>query len=452
MSDYTSRLESAIPGGAHTYSKGRDQFPKNAPQILERGKGVFVYDPEGMEFLDFGMGLRSVLVGYAEDEIDRKAIEYVKRGMNLTRPSTAELQAAELMIDLVDSAEMVKFAKHGSTVVTAAVKLARAYTGRHLVAVCSEHPFFSFDDWFIGTTPMSKGIPREYSMFTKSFQYNNIKSLEKLIAENEGQIACVVLEPLAGSCPDSIKSTNNCCAQEKCVRVLKPDSNFLQQVQDLCRRNGIVFILDEMITGFRWGTGGAQRAFGVDPDLSTFGKAIANGYPLACLVGKKEIMSQGSIDKIGQERLFLISTTHGADMGSLGAFIANIEFIQHYPVVDHVWNFGAQLISLMKSAAKRHNLTDFFDVSGPACSPRFTTFDREKQHSFIFRTLFIQEMLKFNILMPWISIAYRHNQNLINQIDKALDQSFKVYGQAIEQGPDNFIDGDIIKPVFRRYN
>jgi glutamate-1-semialdehyde 2,1-aminomutase len=452
MSDYASRLESAIPGGSHTYSKGSDQFPKNAPQILERGKGVLVYDPEGNEYLDFGMGLRSVLIGYAEDEVDRKAIEYIRRGMNLTRPSTIELQAAELMINLVDSAEMVKFAKNGSTVVTAAVKLARAFTGRSLVAICSDHPFFSFDDWFIGTTAMSKGIPTEYSKLTKSFKYNDIGSLEKLVTEHEGQIACVVLEPLAGDCPDLMGSTGLCCSQAKCARAQALESNFLQQVQDLCRKHGIVFILDEMITGFRWGNGGAQKAFGIDPDLSTFGKAIANGYPLACLVGKKEIMSQGSIQRVGQERLFLISTTHGADMASLGAFISNIEFLDNEQVVDHVWKFGAQLITLMKSLARQHNLSDYFDALGPACVPRFITRDAMKQNSLTFRTLFVQEMLKHKILMPWISIAYRHNQEHMNQIEYALNQTFKTYADALEQGPERFIEGSIIKPVFRKYN
>jgi glutamate-1-semialdehyde 2,1-aminomutase len=276
--------------------------------------------------------------------------------------------------------------------------------------------------------------------------------LEKLVTEHEGQIACVVLEPLAGDCPDLMGSTGLCCSQAKCARAQALESNFLQQVQDLCRKHGIVFILDEMITGFRWGNGGAQKAFGIDPDLSTFGKAIANGYPLACLVGKKEIMSQGSIQRVGQERLFLISTTHGADMASLGAFISNIEFLDNEQVVDHVWKFGAQLITLMKSLARQHNLSDYFDALGPACVPRFITRDAMKQNSLTFRTLFVQEMLKHKILMPWISIAYRHNQEHMNQIEYALNQTFKTYADALEQGPERFIEGSIIKPVFRKYN
>ena len=151
--NYQKRLLKAIPGGAHTYSRGYDQYPSNAPQILTHGKGAYIYDPQGNKYLDYGMSLRAVNIGYSEDEIDAAAIEQIKNGNNLTRPSMIELEAAELLVDLIDSVDMVKFTKNGSTAVSAAVKLARAYTGRDLVARCAEQPFFSYDDWFIGSTP-----------------------------------------------------------------------------------------------------------------------------------------------------------------------------------------------------------------------------------------------------------------------------------------------------------
>ena len=256
--NYTRRLQRVIPGGAHTYSKGSDQFPSNAPQIFERVEGVYLFDAEGKKFLDFGMGLRSVLIGYAEEQIDSKAIEYLKKGMNLTRPSLIELEAAELITDLIPSADMVKFTKNGSTAVTAAVKLARAYTGRKKVAICADHPLFSYDDWFIGTTPMSKGVLEEDSNFTKTFKYNDIGSLEKLISENTGEIACVILEPLAVDCPSVPQAQGGCCGQSICSRAINSNDTFLHKVQELCNKNGIVFILDEMITGFRWGLAGAR--------------------------------------------------------------------------------------------------------------------------------------------------------------------------------------------------
>ena len=452
MTSFTNRLQNAIPGGAHTYSKGSDQFPSNAPQILEKGQGAYVYDPDGRKFLDFGMGLRSVLIGYSESEINDAAISYLKRGMNLTRPSVIELEAAEQMIDLIPSADMVKFTKNGSTAVTAAVKLARAYTGRNLVAICSDHPFFSYDDWFIGTTPMSKGIPSETSNLTKAFKYNDISSIENLISQYPNEIACVVLEPLASDCPTVSLSKGGCCGEKICNRLQDREGNFLHQVQALCKKNGIVFILDEMITGFRWGLGGAQEAFKLTPDLSTFGKAIANGFPLACVVGKREIMSLGSIENQGQERLFLVSTTHGGDMASLGAFMGTVNFIKREPVVQHVWDFGFNLISVMNKSAKAHGLEGYFKVLGPACSPRFITLDKDMNNSLEFRTLFVQELINNKILMPWISIAYRHSNSMIAEIELALNSVFNLYSKALESSPKNFVKGSLIKPVFRKLN
>jgi glutamate-1-semialdehyde 2,1-aminomutase len=450
---YTSRLQRVIPGGAHTYSKGSDQFPSNAPQIFERGEGVYLFDPDGKKFLDFGMGLRSVLIGYAEEQINTKAIEYLKKGMNLTRPSMIELEAAELMTDLIPTADMVKFTKNGSTAVTAAVKLSRAYTGRKKIAICADHPFFSYDDWFIGTTPMSKGVLEEHSEFTMAFKYNDITSLEKIISENINEIACVLLEPLAVDCPSTPQAQGGCCGQKKCSRA-KKDSNdsFLHKVQELCKKNGIVFILDEMITGFRWGLAGAQGKFNLNPDLSTFGKAMANGFPLACVVGKREIMSQGSIEELGKERLFLISTTHGADMASMGAFVANVDFMKREPVEERVWDFGSQLITKMNQCAVNRGLEKYFQVFGPACSPRYVTFDSNEKTSLEFRTLFVQEMLKRGILMPWISISYRHTESLLSEIEQALDETFQIYAQALETSPKDFVQGDYLKPVFRQFN
>src|SRR5689334_11560612 len=180
MDNYKERLHKAIPGGAHTYSRGDDQYPANAPSILDRGEGAYVYDPAGKKYLDYGMGLRSVNIGYANREIAEACYKEILKGNNLTRPSVTELNAAELLIDMIPSVEMVKFAKHGSTVTSAAVKLARAYTGRKYVAVPKEQPFFSFDDWFIGSTVIKKGVPDEISKLTLRFEYNNIQSLEKL--------------------------------------------------------------------------------------------------------------------------------------------------------------------------------------------------------------------------------------------------------------------------------
>jgi glutamate-1-semialdehyde 2,1-aminomutase len=450
---YQDRLLRAIPGGAHTYSRGYDQYPANAPQILSRGKGAYIYTPEEEEFLDYGMALRAVNIGYAEDQIDHAAIKQIGFGNNLTRPSMVELEAAELLIDIIDSAEMVKFTKNGSTAVTAAVKLARAFTGREIVVRCQDHPFFSFDDWFISSTPITKGIPQETINNTKSFIYNDINSLLKVIDENPGQIACLVMEPATSVCPSIRKDDKKCCDAGFCDSASrKIEGNFLQQVQKVCNDNGIVFILDEMITGFRWHLKGAQHTYGIKPDLSTFGKAMANGYSVSCVAGKREIMELGSIEKKGNERVFLLSTTHGAEMNGLGAFIETVNFIKQNDTINHLWSFGAKLVKGINEISSGYKIGDHFNIVGPSCSPTFQTLDLTGKPSYSLRTLFVQEMVKSGVLMPWIALSHQHREVELLKTLEAVDKSLAVYKSALEGDVKNFLEGPEIKPVFRKYN
>jgi glutamate-1-semialdehyde 2,1-aminomutase len=449
---FTDRLLKAIPGGAHTYSRGFDQYPSNAPQILSSGKGAYVFDQDNKKFLDYGMALRAVNIGYAEEEIDKAAINQINSGNNLSRPSLVELEAAELIIDTINSVDMVKFTKNGSTAVSAAVKLARAYTGKELIARCADHPFFSFDDWFIGSTNIKKGIPDSTIQQTKLFKYNDIESLEHLISTYPGKISCVVIEPAATECP-RINNQNGCCNSYPCNRDYSGNKiNFLQEVQALCNKEGIVFILDEMITGFRWDLKGAQNIFGISPDLCTFGKAMANGYSLACVAGKKEIMSLGSIEKVGQERVFLLSSTHGAEMSPLGAFISTINFIKKNSVIEHFWKFGDQLVDVINRCKDEFNINDYFLIQGPTCSPFYITKDQDGEASLKFRTLFLQEMVKNNVLMPYIAISYRHGSEELKITEEALMKTFQIYAKALQDGVDKYLEGPTVKPVFRQFN
>ena len=452
--DYKKRLHAAIPGGAHTYSRGDDQYPANAPPLLERGLGGYVWDPEGNKFLDYGMGLRSVTIGYAEPEINEAAIRGAALGNNLTRASLIELEAAEKMISLIDSVDMVKFTKNGSSATSAAIKLARAYTGRELVGRCLDHPFFSYDDWFIGSTPIKKGIPSSTISETKTFLYNNIKSLENLFLEFPNQIACIILEPAALNCPSLVEDAGNCCGKKICSRNYSgAGKNYLQQVEALCNKNGVIFILDETITGFRWSVNGAQSIYGVTPDLCTFGKGMANGFSVAAVAGKKEIMSLGGIEEPGQERLFLLSTTHGAEMSGLSAFLATVDFIERNPVIDHLWAYGEKFISIFNGLAVKHGIENYILARGPAANPHYLTFNSDGTPSMELRTLFSQEMLKHNILMPWLAFCYRHNEESFYLTEKAIDSAFGACSKAISQDRiRESIVGPVIKPVFRKYN
>jgi len=447
MTNFRKRLHDVIPGGAHTYSRGDDQFPDNAPPILVKGEGAYVWDPDGKRFLDYGMGLRSVNLGYGDKDVAKASYNEMLKGNNLTRASTTELEAAELFKSLIPSVDMVKFAKHGSTVVTAAIKMARASTKRKYIVIPEEHPFFSFDDWFIGTTPLTSGTLPESSAFTLKFKYNNIESLEKLFEEYPNQIAAVMLEPATttGPCPRTCSGQNGChdCSQPE---------NFLHKVKRIAHKNGALFILDEMITGFRWHLRGAQSFFNIEPDLCTFGKAMANGFAVAALGGKKEFMQLGSILDEGRERIFLTSTTHGAEMSALGAFIKTVEILKKKNVIKHFWNYGEKLMDEINRISTNLGIEEYFYLEGYPCSPNYVAKGNNKKTSLAFRTLFSQEMIKKNVLMPYIAISYAHKQEELDLTLSAVESSLNIYKRALESGIDQYLHSSIIKPVFRKFN
>ena len=456
--EFTDRLNKVIPGGAHTYSRGDDQFPSNAPQILEKGIGAYVWSPDGRKFLDYGMALRAVTLGYSDPQVTEAVCNEIRKGNNLTRASVTELEAAELIVDLIPSADMVKFAKNGSNVTTAAAKIARAYTGKKYICVPRQHPFFSFDDWFIGTTPLLRGIPSIHYESTLIFDYGDISSLEILFESHPGEIAGVMLEPATtilpiNNLPEKLiynKSFNKLC--QDCSCTTHCEDNFLNKVQSLCRKNNCLFILDEMITGFRFHEQGAQVYFGVDPDITTFGKAMANGFSVSALVGKREIMEMGSIRNIGAERTFLLSTTHGGEMSGLRAFIETMNIYKEREVCSHLWSYGAQLRNGLIDLAKELGIENNFRLDGASVLMNYVTLDEFGKSSFEYRTLFSQEMIRNGVLFPWISLSLSHGSSELDQTLEAARKAFKVYQLALSDGIGKYLEGPAIKPVFRKYN
>lgn len=449
-----ARLHQAIPGGAHTYSRGDDQFPANAPPLLVRGKGAYAWDSAGHRYLDYGMALRAVTLGYADARVNAAAAAEMDNGVNLTRASMTELRAAETLIDLVPSVEMVKFGKNGSNVTTAAVKIARAYTGRRYVCVPRQQPFFSFDDWFIGTTALKRGIPAEQTNSTLVFDYNDLTSLQALFDAHPGEIAAVMLEPATTMlpCPPACARPTGWPGSGTCAGCDCNAQNFLQQVQTLCRKDGALFVLDEMITGFRWHLQGAQTFFGVQPDISTFGKGMANGFSVAAVAGRREVMEVGAIDRPGMERTFLLSSTHGAEMTGLGAFMATVQVYRDEDVVGHLWRYGASLRDGMLQVAAKHGLSAHFQMDGPPVSLNYLTRDAAGQVSLPMRTLLSQELLKRGVIMPWVAISQSHGPAELQLTLEALDGALGVYAQAMDGGVEKFLLGPAIRPVFRSHN
>ena len=424
------RSHAVIPGGAHTYAKGDDQYPVEAPGFLVRGAGCHVWDADGNEFIEYGMGLRSVTLGHGYAPVVEAAARALAQGTNFTRPTPLEVELAERMVDLVAAAEMAKFAKNGSDATTAAVKLARAYTGRDKVLYCRSHPFFSTDDWFIGTTPMRSGIPRCVSELSIGFDYNDGAGLEALFARHAREIACVILEPAASE---------------------EPRAGFLDMVRALCDAHGSVMILDETITGFRWHLRGAQAVYGVEPDLSVFGKALGNGFAIAALVGRRELMRLGGLDH-ERDRVFLLSTTHGAESHALAAALAVIDAYEAHDVVATLARQGERLRRGVACAARQAGVADVFTTLGRTCNLVYVTRDASGRPSQELRALFLQELIRRGVIAPSFVISAAHTDADVDRTLEAVAGALAIYRRALDEGVAKYLAGRPVKPVWRCRN
>ena len=418
------RLRQVVPGGSHTYAKGDDQYPEQAPSLIARGQGCHVWDVDGNRFIEYGMGLRAVTLGHAYPKVVEAVRAALELGTNFTRPAPQELACAEALLSFIDGADMVKFTKDGSTATSAAVKLARRATGRELVAICGDHPFFSYDDWFICTTTSDGGIPRSFYDQVVQFHYNDLASLRAQFAAHPGAIAAVILEP---------------------ARIDEPAPGFLAELVALCHAEGAVAIFDETITGFRWHAKGAQGLYGVVPDLSVFGKAMANGFSQSALVGKRAVMHWGGRDR-PDEDVFLLSTTHGAELPALVAAIATMEVYRTEPVTEHLHRVGARLAEGLRQASARHGLSEYVLAVGRPCHLYFGTRDPQGKPSQPFRTLFLQELIRRGVLGPSFVVSYSHQDEDIDRTIDAIDGALAVYARAMAAGS---VDGLLVGPPSR---
>lgn len=429
--EYAKRAKRYIPGGAHTYSKGDDQFSLNTPPVISKGKGCNLWDANGNQYTDFAMSLGTTLLGHAFEPVLNSVRAELEKGVNFVRPSIIEGELAELLCEIIPCAEMVKLAKHGSDVTTAAVKLARAYTGKEKVVRCSADPFNSVHDWFIGSTVVDRGVPKAVKALTLQFEYNNIDSLEQIFVEQGDDIACVLFEPIS---------------------FIPPKEGFLEQVKELCEKHNAVLIFDEVVSGFRFSLGGAQEYCGVSPHLAAFGKAMANGFSVSALAGKKEIMELGGIEH-DSERVFLLSTTHGGETHAIAAAIKTISLIRDESYINHFWSAGANIKAALQNAAYDSGFSEHVSLGGYDCKPAFGLVDEQGKSCMKLRTLFLQEMAERKILIPYIVPSLPHTPAVIKQLESAARESFAIMAEAMQQG--NLIEkinGPIVKPVFRKYN
>ena len=422
------RLAELVPGGGHTYAKATDQYPEQSPAVIARGSGCRVWDADGNEYIEYGMGLRSVGLGHAYAPVVRAVRDVLSLGTNFTRPSVIEVECAERFLEVIPTADMVKFTKDGSTATSGAVKLARKATGRDMIAVCVDHPFFSYDDWYMATTTADGGIPLSELDRVVGFSYNDVESLRRQFDQHPDSIAAVFLEP---------------------VRTEAPVAGFLDGVRQLCDDHGAVLVFDEMITGFRYALHGAQAEYGVVPDLSTFGKALANGFSVSALAGRRELMTLGSRTTESDD-VFLLSTTHGAETPGLAAAVATMDTYCNEPVIEHLYRQGERLADGLREAATRHGLGEHVFPVGFPCNLLFATRGPDGGPSQEFRTLFLQELARRGVLGPSLVVSYSHTDADVEATIEALDGALGVYAAAMSDGVERFLIGEPSRTVFDR--
>lgn len=429
---YRAEVHTLIPGGAHTYSKGDDQFPALAPAAISRGQGGRVWDVDGNEFVDCSLSLGAISLGHAFPPVLDAVREQLSLGANFQRPASIELELARAFVAAVPGAERIKFGKNGSTVTTAAVRLARAFTGRPLVAFPGNHSFYSYDDWFIGSTLCHAGVTDVVRTQSVTYDSTRPETLEALFAKYPNQIGCVITEP---------------------EEVLPAPPDAVRAVASLAKRHGAVFVADEMVSGFRAGWPGAYVEKGLQPDLVTWGKAVGNGFSFCALTGRADIMDLGGIKQRRDPRVFLISTTNGGEAHALAAGLAVLKTYQEHDVIGHQRRLVRQVASGFSNAVAELGLGSAIEVH--ASSWRVVTVYRDQQGAVSagFRTLMLQEMIRRGVLFQGLFMpCYMHTDADVTQVINAFREACGVYRDALATGYDQVLVGEPARPVFRKFN
>jgi glutamate-1-semialdehyde aminotransferase len=408
-----------IPTGTQTLSKAPNQFVQGVyPIYLQRGQGSHVWDVDGNEYIDYPLSLGAIFLGHAYPRVNEAIQRQLRDGIIFSLMHPLEVDVADRLKDLIPCAERVRFAKSGSDVTSAAIRVARASTGRTKIAFCGYH---GWHDWYAATTARAKGIPTSTRELIFPFQYNDPASLEQVLAEHTGEIAAVIMEP---------------------VGLEAPREGFLQRVRELATQYGARLVFDEIVTGFRFDAGGIQKKYGVVPDLATFGKSMANGMPLNVLVGKKEVMAEC-------EEVFF-STTFGGEVLSLAAAMAVLDEMQEQPVVAHIWKQGQRLQDGFNRMAAEKGVAGCFTGFPPRMFPVFK--DAQGAVSKLHKSLFWQETVKRGILFGNAQmISFSHTDDDITRTLSACDEALDFVKEADASGePERFLEGTLPTDIFRK--
>ena len=427
-----------IPYGSQTYSKGVKAFSDGvSPKFLAKGKGCEVWDVDGNKFIDYVMANQPLLLGYADDDVNKAVKKQLDLGSTFSVSNKLEIDVAELLVKHIPDADGARFGKNGADATSIAVRLSRAITKRDHIAFCGYH---GWHDWFIGTTDLNSGIPKFNNQLAHSFAYNNISSLEKIFSKYKDKIACIIMEPITVNGPISKPSGSTKWKD------YNKKNNFLTDVKKLCKKNGALLVFDEVVTGFRYDIGGAQKMFDVIPDLSCWAKAMSNGIPLSAITGRKEYI------KFLEKTFF--SFTYGGDCIGLAAAKATINKIEKKNVIDHLYKVGGRLKKGMNYLAKIYDLEEMIACAGYPCRSVMTIKKfGQYQKPLITKSLIQQELMFRGVLWSqYHSISYSHKNEHIDKSLNAFEDAFKKLSKIVKNNKriENSLIGKPCETVFTR--
>lgn len=400
-SDLLLRAKKVLPAQTHTFSKGYKSFVEGVyPMFVQKAKGSHFTDVDGNDFIDYMAALGPIILGYSYDSVNAAIIEQLKDGSIFSLPHPLEVEAAELMATIIPGHDMAKFTKTGSDAVTAAVRGAKAFTGKDNVAYWGGGGVWH--DWFTVITSRNRGVPKSLKNMIKMFEYNKIETLKKVLDEDK-EIGTVCMEPMTFE---------------------TPTNNFLEDVKRVTHDHDAVLVFDEVQTGFRWALGGAEEYFGVQADISAWGKAMANGMPLGAISGKSEFMNV--FDEV------FYSTTFGGETLSLAAFKATVKEIQEKKVINHIFEMGTKFANGFKKIVQESDAN--ITIEGFPCKLKLGFPDKDGNDSLLIRSLFCQENIEQGIFF-WqgpVFHGYSHSDEDLKKTLSSVEKSIKVVKEATE--------------------
>jgi glutamate-1-semialdehyde aminotransferase/spore coat polysaccharide biosynthesis protein SpsF (cytidylyltransferase family) len=417
---WLERAKKVIPGCAQTFSKGYTQYVQGvAPIFLQRGKGCRVWDVDGNEYIDYVQGLLPNILGYANDEVNAAAAAQLAQGHSFSLPHPLEVQLAERLTRLIPCAEMVRFGKNGSDATSGAVRAARAFTGRDRIACCGYH---GWQDWYIGSTTRNAGVPKAVRDLTHPFAYNDLAGLERLLEQYPDEFAAVIMEP---------------------VNFVEPAHGFLEGVKHLALRHGALLIFDEICSGFHFGLGGAQKLFGVTPDLACFGKAMGNGFPISCVLGRSDVMRTF-------EEIFY-SFTFAGEVASMAAAMKVLDILEQTDALARLESSGRTLQDAVNAMAKEAGLGQRIRAVGRPQWALLKFSDEKGAESPLLKNLFQQEAVKRGILLlATHNVTAAHDATAIQQTLEAYAEVMKTLAHWVgDSDPARFLEGPMSQAVFR---